>query len=140
MRIEPQLARWRVTPKWLVATRAACGVTNRYANPSQLGADRWAAIVAARRRATAGGQSPMPVVVVNAGTAVTIDALDADGVFRGGVILPGMRLMLQALAEKTSALKVAPGTFADFPTTPRMRSTRARCRRSPAPSSRFARA
>ena len=116
MRIEPQLARWRVAPKWLAATAAACGVTNRYTNPGQLGADRWAAVVAARRRATAGGQNPTPAVVVNAGTAVTIDALDAEGVFRGGVILPGLRLMLQALAEKTSALKVAPGKFADFPT------------------------
>jgi type III pantothenate kinase len=53
---------------------------------------------------------------VNAGTAVTVDALDAHGVFRGGVILPGLRLMLQALAEKTAALKVAPGTYQDFPT------------------------
>jgi len=46
---------------------------------------------------------------------VTIDALDVDGVFRGGLILPGMRLMLQALAENTVALKVAPGEFRGFP-------------------------
>jgi type III pantothenate kinase len=57
-----------------------------------------------------------PVVVVNAGTAVTVDALDAEGVFRGGVILPGLRLMLQALAEHTAGLKMAPGTYQDFPT------------------------
>ena len=56
------------------------------------------------------------MVVVNAGTAVTIDALDADGRFRGGVILPGLRLMLRALADNTSALKSAPGTYQDFPT------------------------
>ena len=44
-----------------------------------------------------------PCVVVNAGTVVTIDALDADGVFRGGIILPGLRLMLQAIGERAGA-------------------------------------
>jgi type III pantothenate kinase len=58
---------------------------------------------------------PPACVVVNAGTAVTIDALDVDGVFHGGLILPGMRLMLQALAENTSGLKIAPGGFNAFP-------------------------
>jgi type III pantothenate kinase len=52
---------------------------------------------------------------VNAGTALTIDALDATGVFRGGVILPGMNMMLQALAENTAALRVPPGRYHDFP-------------------------
>ena len=115
MRVEAQLARWRLAPEWLIATDAACGVTNRYARPAQLGADRWASLVAAWRRATATDVFPPACVVVNAGTAVTIDALDADGVFRGGLILPGVRLMLQALAENTSGLKVPPGEFREFP-------------------------
>ena len=59
---------------------------------------------------------PQPIIVVNAGTAVTIDSVDADGVFRGGIILPNMRLMLRALAENTAALKVPPGRFDEFPT------------------------
>ncbi len=116
MRIEAQLARWRVTPEWLTSSAAAGGVVNSYAVPGQLGADRWAALVAARKRAVAGDIFPAPAVVVNAGTAVTIDALDATGVFRGGVILPGLRLMLRALAENTAGLKVAPGAFSDYPT------------------------
>jgi type III pantothenate kinase len=115
VRVEAQLARWRLTPEWLTATESACGVTNRYARPSQLGADRWASLVAAWRRATATDLFPPACVVVNAGTAVTIDALDVDGVFRGGLILPGMRLMLQALAENTAGLKVAAGEFREFP-------------------------
>jgi len=116
MRLEAQLARWRVPPRWLVATAAAGGVVNGYAQPGQLGADRWAALIAARKRALGTELFPPPVVVVNAGTAVTIDALDADGVFRGGVIVPGLRLMLQALAEHTAGLKAPPGTYRDFPT------------------------
>jgi type III pantothenate kinase len=115
VRVEAQLARWRVPPEWLHASAAACGVANRYERPSQLGADRWAALVAARRRSVDTDLFPPTCVVVNAGTAVTVDALDSDGVFRGGLILPGLRLMLRVLAENTAALKQPPGAFAAFP-------------------------
>jgi type III pantothenate kinase len=115
VRVEAQLTRWRLVPQWLAASDAACGVTNRYERPAQLGADRWASLVAARRRSVATDLFPPACVVVNAGTAVTIDSLDAEGVFRGGLILPGMRLMLRALAENTAALKAAPGEFREFP-------------------------
>lgn len=116
VRVEGQLARWRTPMEWLVATASACGVTNRYAQPSQLGADRWAACVAARLRAIEADAVAQPIIVVNAGTAVTIDSVDANGVFRGGLILPNMRLMLRSLAENTAALRVAPGRFEEFPT------------------------
>jgi type III pantothenate kinase len=115
VRLEAQLARWRIVPEWLTAGAAACGVQNRYARPAQLGADRWASLCAARRRSLADDLFPPACVVVNAGTAVTVDALDADGVFRGGLILPGLRLMLRALAENTAALKVTPGEMRPFP-------------------------
>jgi type III pantothenate kinase len=118
VRVEGLLARWRLPIEWLVAGTQAGGVTNRYQTPAHLGADRWAALVAARRRAVAANESaPRACVVVNAGTAVTIDALDAEGVFRGGSILPGVQLMLRALADNTAALRVPPGEFHDFPTT-----------------------
>ncbi|MEP7181371.1 MAG: type III pantothenate kinase [Betaproteobacteria bacterium] len=115
VRVEAQLARWRVAPEWLHASAAACGVTNHYARPEQLGADRWASLVGARQRSIATDLFPPACVVVNAGTAVTVDALDFDGVFRGGCILPGLRLMLSALADNTSALRIAPGAFQAFP-------------------------
>jgi type III pantothenate kinase len=115
VRVEGQLARWRLPVEWLTASATAAGVFNNYTIPAQLGADRWASLVAARRRTIATEVFPSSCVVVNAGTAVTIDALDAEGVFRGGIILPGLRLMLRALSENTAALKVAPGSFADFP-------------------------
>jgi len=113
VRVEAQLARWRTMPHWLIATGEACGVKNRYALPSQLGADRWAALIAARQRLTQ-ELLPQACVVVNARTAITVDALDAAGVFRGGVILPGINLMLQGLAANT-ALKMPPGRYDDFP-------------------------
>lgn len=118
VRVEGQLGRWRLPIDWLVATAEAGGVINRYEVPSQLGPDRWASLIAARRRAVAANEAiPRGCVVVNVGTAVTIDALDADGAFRGGLILPGVRLMLRALADNTAALRMAPGEFRDFPTT-----------------------
>jgi type III pantothenate kinase len=115
VRVEAQLLRWRTTVEWITASEQAAGVTNRYARPSQLGADRWAAMVAARQRAV-GELFPPPCVVVIARTAVTVDALDANGVFQGGVILPGINLMLQALAANTTTLKMPPGNYHDFPT------------------------
>lgn len=114
VRIEAQLVRWRAVPEWLVAQEEACGVYNRYARPSQLGADRWASLVAARQR-VANELFPAASVVVNAGTTVTVDALDDSGVFRGGIILPGLNMMLQAMADNTAALRVPPGHVHDFP-------------------------
>jgi len=112
VRVEAQLTRWRTMPRWLIATEEACGVRNRYALPSQLGADRWALLVAARQRVVQ-ELFAQPCVVVNARTAITVDALDASGEFRGGVILPGVNLMLQTLAANTS-LKIPPGRYHDF--------------------------
>ena len=85
------------------------GVTNGYRDPSQLGADRWAALIAAHH-AEKGHK-----VVVTAGTALTIDALAADGRFLGGLIVPGAALMRRSLDRGTAGLKLATGEFADFP-------------------------
>jgi type III pantothenate kinase len=50
------------------------------------------------------------------GTAVTVDALDTDGRFLGGLILPGFGLMLRALEMGTAGLKAPTGEAVDFPT------------------------
>jgi len=110
VRVEGQLARWRLWPHWLRPGAAAGGVRNAYEQANQLGPDRWAALVAARKH-TQGA-----CVVVNAGTALTIDALDAEGWFRGGIILPGINMMRQALAANTARLQVSGGIFQAFPT------------------------
>lgn len=88
-----------------------CGVRNGYREPARLGADRWAALVGARARTGAA------CVVANAGTAITVDALDRDGLFIGGLILPGVELMLRSLTQATAGLEAAPGEFAEFPAT-----------------------
>lgn len=96
-------------PVNFVSSAECCGVSNRYERPSQLGADRWAALVGAR------SITSQACIVVCAGTATTVDVLDADGVFQGGVILPGFDLMRASLASNTAQLPLAEGKFEPRP-------------------------
>ena len=90
------------------------GVRNGYRNPAQLGCDRFAAAIGAHALAP-----QLPVIVANCGTATTIDAITADGVFLGGMILPGLALMASSLARNTAQLPqiadaaALPAGFAD---------------------------
>ena len=108
--IEQTLARWGIALRWIHSQASECGVTNGYAEPGQLGSDRWAALVGAHAKFA------QACVVVNAGTAVTVDALTAEGRFLGGLILPGPELMAQALASGTAGLPRQSGRFEAFPT------------------------
>jgi len=94
---------------WVQAQAEQCGVKNAYDNPRQLGADRWAALVGARHLHQGAG------LVANAGTATTVDVLDADGVFQGGLILPGLNLMRSSLAGNTAQLPLVEGEFSELP-------------------------
>jgi type III pantothenate kinase len=109
MQIERACKGWPAKMQWVVAIESQCGVRNGYDLPSQLGSDRWAALIAAR------GIAPEGCVVVNAGTAMTVDALSADGVFLGGLIVPGLATMLRALAESTAAIGEGGGHYRDIP-------------------------
>ena len=96
-------------PLWLRAETERGGVTNGYERPELLGPDRWAALIAAR--ALHNGAS----LVVNAGTATTVDMLGADGSFLGGAILPGVELMRFVLHEHTGRLPIQEGKYSDTP-------------------------
>lgn len=95
---------------WLRSSASASGVINGYDHPAQLGADRWAALIGARSLHAGAA------LVVMAGTATTIDTLDAAGGFRGGLILPGLDLMRSALAHNTAGLPEAQGNYRTHPT------------------------
>jgi type III pantothenate kinase len=100
--------RFRRPLRFVRSAAAQCGVRNSYAT-RQLGADRWAALIGAwnlQRGAC---------VVVNAGTTVTVDALDRAGVYLGGMIVAGADLMREALQRNTAGLRPRPGRFAFFP-------------------------
>lgn len=115
LRVEQQLELWDLAPRWVVPSAQQAGVSNGYDHPSRLGADRWTALIGARWHVLAAG-APRPALVVMVGTAVTVDALDTDGRFLGGLILPGFGLMLKALEMGTAGLKVPTGDVVEFPT------------------------
>ena len=114
-RVEEQMELWDIEARWAVPAEREAGLVNGYDHPSRLGADRWVALIGARARVLAAGP-PRPALVVMIGTAATVDAIDAEGNFLGGLILPGFGLMLRALEMGTAGLKVPTGEVVDFPT------------------------
>lgn len=97
--------------EWLPSMKRALGVYNHYQDPTQHGADRWFNALGSRiftRHAC---------VVVSCGTAVTVDAMTADGHYLGGTIMPGFHLMRESLALKTANLNQPIGKLFPFPTT-----------------------
>jgi len=107
--IEAALAERGAKLRWMRSSASACGVRNGYDQPERLGADRWAALIGARSKVQGA------CLVVCAGTATTVDWLDGEGSFRGGLILPGIHLMLAALANNTAQLPLAEGEYRDEP-------------------------
>jgi type III pantothenate kinase len=107
--IERAAERLGCAAQFIEACAQQCGVRSSYDDPAQLGADRWAALIGARRL------FPGASLVVNAGTALTVDALSDEGVFLGGIIAPGIELMRRALSEYTAGLPLQPGAIRFFP-------------------------
>ena len=89
----------RTALRWFHSQQACAGVINGYRDPAQLGCDRFASMIAARHR-----YPSQSLLVVTAGTATTVDALDASGRFIGGMILPGLGTMARSLAVNTAQL------------------------------------
>lgn len=87
--------RFGVGPEFARSGPFCCGVTNAYEVPDRLGVDRWLAMIAAHVR------NPAPQVVVDCGTAVTIDLVDGAGRHLGGQIIPGIHSMHRCLTAHT---------------------------------------
>ncbi len=100
---------WGLDPEFVRTTGAACGVRNGYKDPEQLGVDRWLALLAARML------SVSCTVVIDCGTAITADLLDRDGCFRGGMILPGLRMQEAAFRDYVPHLAAAASGDTEFP-------------------------
>jgi len=94
---------WQQTPHRVEAAAQFADVRNAYREPTKLGADRWAALIAARQLVT--GEA----CVVDCGTAVTIDRLGKGGEHRGGVIFPGLALLRASLRFGTGGIRDSDG-------------------------------
>jgi len=93
-----QLAKktFEVEVEFVTATPEFQGLVNGYLDPSLLGADRWLALIGAWTLARSA------LCVVDAGTAVKVDSVDATGQHLGGLIVPGIHMMRESLMSKTS--------------------------------------
>lgn len=89
------VARWRKLFQVRILDTAQILLTNQYAT---LGVDRVLNLMGAAHHH---GQ---PVLVCDLGTAITLSAMDIDGAFGGGCILPGLRAQFRALKSQTAAL------------------------------------
>lgn len=101
--------RWSVTPHIVRPQVEQLGVKNLYRNPQQLGADRWVALIGVR------GLTGSAACVVDAGTAVTVDALSTNGEFLGGAIFPGLQLQRGSLVRGTQAISATEGNATKNP-------------------------
>jgi type III pantothenate kinase len=87
-------------PQYIRSTRRSAGVRNGYVQTWRLGADRWVAMLGAR--ALHPGRA---LCVVDVGTALTLDLLDAKGQHRGGLLVPGPTLMVESLLNNTAGIR-----------------------------------
>jgi type III pantothenate kinase len=90
---------FEVDAQLVSVSASAGGLTNNYADLDRLGVDRWVAAIGARAVAKHGA-----LIVIDAGTAITIDLVTEDNCFEGGVILPGFASMHDALLERTAGI------------------------------------
>lgn len=84
--------------KPIVSHSPAYGLTLAYPKAEHLGADRFVGLLAARKLAP-----QQATIIIDCGTAVTIDVLRANGEHLGGLILPGLNMMSEALTQRTEA-------------------------------------
>jgi type III pantothenate kinase len=95
---------FKVTAEFVTAPPEFHGLINGYLDPKLLGADRWLALVGAWTK------THSALCVVDAGTAVKVDSVDASGHHLGGLIVPGIHMMREALMNKTSDIARANNT------------------------------
>lgn len=90
---------WDVQAEFAVSAISCAGLGNAYDNPEQLGVDRWLAALAAWKCANGA-----PCLIIDAGSALTIDTIDGNGMFLGGYIIPGLVMMQQSLVSNTGKI------------------------------------
>ena len=102
--------RFGIAPEFVRSPAHALGIRNAYAEPQRFGVDRFLGLAAIHARAQ------RAQVLVGVGTAMTLDALDADGTHLGGWILPSPALMRASVLARTARVGVSDGVLADFAT------------------------
>jgi type III pantothenate kinase len=95
---------WNIEANFAVSGPHFNGMTNGYDEPGKLGVDRWLGMI--------GGRAHIPgrnLLVIDAGTAVTVDYIGKDGIYAGGIIFPGVSTMADSLNISTGQIRVDSG-------------------------------
>ena len=90
---------WGISVEYVAVEQGLDGLEIAYEQPQLFGIDRWIALIAARRL-----YPTAPICVIDCGTAVTIDAVDASGKHLGGLIVPGIELMQKSLLQRAGGI------------------------------------
>lgn len=94
---------WNLVPEFAQSQAHCAGVSNGYQFPQRLGVDRWLALLAAYHRPD---RQNRPCAVVDCGSAITLDLLQADGKHLGGYIVPGLRMVSEVLSSRTRLIRI----------------------------------
>jgi len=84
-----------VKAHYIQVEKQFCGLVAAYEDVSRLGVDRWLGMIAAKE------MKPGFCIVIDAGSAITIDYLNASGQHRGGLIVPGLSLLCRSMSSGT---------------------------------------
>lgn len=89
---------WQLPVEFVRAQTSAYGITNGYSEPEKLGVDRWICLIALPT------VCELPACVIDCGTAITLDLIDANCCHRGGIIIPGLQLMRDGLVARAQGI------------------------------------
>jgi len=101
-------SRFGIDAEFVRSPAAALGIRSAYTEPQRLGVDRFLGLAAIH------ASTPRAQVLVGVGTAMTLDAIDADGTHLGGWILPAPALMRESVLARTARVAVADGRLVEF--------------------------
>lgn len=104
---------WEIKAVKVISPQHGHGVINAYSFASELGSDRWCAILAAHQQA-----QKSATIVIDCGTAITIDVVNPSGQHCGGYILPGLGMMQRSLGMQTANIKLDQNTTDSSSLTP----------------------
>jgi len=101
-----------IEPSFAITEAYCAGVTNAYKTVAQMGVDRWLATIAAY------GRVKGACLVIDAGSALTVDVVQADGQHKGGYIVPGLEMMYRSLLGDTEQLNLSQKKWRQYPLIP----------------------
>ena len=91
---------WNIKVEKVNSLKTQFGLSNAYKNASSLGSDRWCAMLGGLQ------QSDSAFIVINAGSALTVDVVNEEGQHLGGYIVPGVNMMKKSLDRHTAQVQV----------------------------------